>query len=43
MARIGSPMQITPVDEYQDLFCVNDVFPQHIVDAAQYAYASLFD
>jgi hypothetical protein len=33
MAGVGIPMQITAVDSYNNLFFVDDVFPQHIVDA----------
>ena len=32
MARTGIPMQITPVDQDNNLFFVEDVFPQSLVD-----------
>jgi hypothetical protein len=32
MAGAGVPMQIIPVDEYNNLFRVTDVFPRHIVE-----------
>ena len=33
MAGVGVFMQVTPVDSYNNLFHIVDVFPQHIVDA----------
>jgi len=32
VARTGIPMQITPVDQDNNLFAVTDVFPQQLVD-----------
>ena len=32
MAGVGTPMQITPVDEYRNLFAVRDLFPQSLVE-----------
>jgi hypothetical protein len=32
MAGVGTPMQITAVDKYNNLFCVTDMFPAHIVE-----------
>lgn len=33
MAGIVTPMQLKPVDQYQDLFAVHDVFPDSLVQA----------
>jgi hypothetical protein len=32
MAGVGIPMQVTPVDQDNNLFAITDVFPQPLVD-----------